>query len=164
MGLQELLPDMPDALKETFRLIMGNHLGYVALCLLAPFVEEMVFRGAILRALLAGVKSRWVAIFVSALLFALVHLNPAQMPHAFLIGILLGWMYQRTGSILPGVVLHWMNNTVAYAITVLMPQAEDLTLTQLFGGDVVRVLLAMAFSLCILLPAVFQLNLRMRRG
>lgn len=163
MGLQELLPSLPDALKETFKLIMGNQFGYVVLCLLAPFVEEMAFRGAILRALLGCMKSRWIAITISAVLFALVHLNPAQMPHALLVGLLLGWMYQRTGSILSGVVLHWMNNTVAYMITVLIPQADDMTLTQLFGGDTVRVLLAITFSLCILLPAIFQLNLRMKK-
>jgi len=164
VGLQELMPELPDVAKDTFKLIIDNQFGYIVLCLFAPFVEELVFRGAILKALLGGMKSHWTAIFVSALLFALVHANPAQMPHALLIGLLLGWLYYRTGSILPGVALHWVNNTVAYIIYKLMPQVEDMTLSQLFGGDTVRILLAMLCSMCILLPAIYQLNLRMKRA
>lgn len=164
MGLQELLPDVPDTTAETFRLIMGNNMGYVVLCLVAPVVEELVFRGAILRALLGSMKSRWTAIFVSAMLFALVHVNPAQMPHALLIGILFGWMYSRTGSILPGIVLHCVNNTVACAFVLIYSGTQDITLSQLFGGDAKRVALAMLFSLFILLPALFQLNQRMRKA
>lgn len=164
IGLQELLPELPDVAEDTFKLIIGNQFGYIVLCLFAPFVEEIVFRGAILKALLHGMNRHWAAIFVSAMLFALVHANPAQMPHAMLIGLLLGWLYYRTGSILPGVALHWVNNTVAYITYKLMPQAEDMTLSQLFGGDNVRILLAMLFSMCILLPAIYQLNGRMKRA
>lgn len=101
--MQEQLPDLPDIMKATFAMIMRNDWGYLTICIFAPIVEEIVFRGAILRVLLGWFDKHWYAIILSALLFALVHGNPAQMPHAFLIGLLIGWMYYRTGSILPGI-------------------------------------------------------------
>ncbi|MCD7757197.1 MAG: CPBP family intramembrane metalloprotease, partial [Clostridiales bacterium] len=87
---------------------------------------------------------------------------PAQMPHAFLVGLLLGWMYYRTGSILPGVVVHWVNNTVAYAIYVLMPQTADMGLVEIFGGSRNNIILSIVFSLFILLPGIYQLNRSMK--
>ena len=144
---------------------MGSRLGYVVVGLLAPLVEEVVFRGAILRALLKWNQNHWLCIAISAALFGLSHFNPAQMPHAFLAGLLLGWMYYRTGSIVPGVVVHWVNNSMAYALYNISKAAYgtgDPTMAQLFGEQ--RVLLAVLFSLCILIPAIYQLNLRMKRA
>jgi hypothetical protein len=88
-------------------------------------------------------------------------MNPAQMPHAFLIGLLLGWMYWRTDSIVPGVVYHWVNNTVAYVMYNLYPN-PDLTLVELFGSEQ-KVLMALGFSLLIFLPSLFQLNQRLAK-
>ena len=161
-ALQELLPALPDYMGDTYKSIMSHHFGYITLCLLVPLVEEVVFRGAILHSLFGAFKNRWAAIAVSAALFALVHLNPAQMPHAFIMGLLLGWMYSRTGSILPGVAVPWVNNTAAYAFFLLYPFSADAGLSALFGGDTMRVLMAVGFSLLILVPSIYQLNLRMR--
>lgn len=161
--LQELLPDLPDSMTGTFKMVMSNDYGYFVLCLLAPLVEEVVFRGAILRALLGCFDRHWIAILVSAAIFALIHLNPVQMPHAFLWGLFLGWMYYRTGSILPGVLAHWVNNTVAYVVYVLYPPSADMTMSQLFGGNQNSVVLSLVFSLFILLPGIYQLNMRMKR-
>ena len=160
--LQELLPDMPDYLGDTFKMIVGNDFGYLTLCLLAPLVEELVFRGAVLRSLLGSLGNRWAAITLSAVIFAAVHLNPVQMPHAFLVGLLLGWMYSRTGSILPGVAVHWVNNTVAYALYLLFPYSADMQLADFLGGSTARELMAVGCSLLILLPAIYQLNMRMK--
>ena len=164
VALQELLPEMPDLSGDTFKLIMDNRYGYFVLCLLAPFAEELVIRGAVLRSLLGSMGNHWAAIAVSAVIFAVVHANPAQMPHALLIGLLLGWMYYRTGSILPGIALHWVNNTAAYVFYVLFPFAADMKLTEFFGGNQNNVVLAVVFSLFILIPAIYQLNRLMRRA
>ena len=137
--IQELMPELPNYAEKEFELIMNNRFGYFVIGLMAPLVEELVFRGAILRALLRWKSNPWIGIIISAVMFSVIHMNPAQMPHAFLIGILLGWMYYRTDSIVPGVVYHWVNNTIAY------------------------VLMAVAFSLCILIPSIYQLNLRMKK-
>jgi hypothetical protein len=100
-------------------------------------------------------------IALSALFFAIIHMNPAQMPHAFAMGLLLGWMYVRTGSIVPGVAFHWANNTVAYLLYRAYP-SPDVKLVDILG-DQTHVIMAVGFSLCILLPAIYQLAIRMKR-
>ena len=134
----------------------------MAIGILGPLAEEIVFRGAILRTLLKLFGSKpWIAIAISAAVFGLVHGNSAQFLHAFLLGFLLGWMFYRTGSIVPGVVLHWVNNTIVYVMANLMPGFEDASLSQLSNGRPIVIALYIVFSLCILMPALVQLNMRM---
>ena len=153
-------------MEEMFKSIMGNRWGYLALGILAPLAEEMVFRGAILRTLLNYFNGRmyWVPIIVSALLFGLVHGNMAQLLNAFLIGILLGWMYYRTESIVPGIVLHWVNNTVAYTMYKLMPQMNDGKLIDLFHGNTRLMYMGLACSLLVFIPSLYQLYVRLRKA
>ena len=70
-------------------------------------------------------------------------------------------MYYRTDSIVPGVAYHWVNNTVAYVLYNFYPN-PDLTLLDLFGNNR-TILMAVGCSLCIFLPALFQLNLRLKK-
>lgn len=153
-------------MEEMFKSIMGNRWGYLALGILAPLAEEMVFRGAILRTLLNYFNGRmyWVPIIVSALLFGLVHGNMAQLLNAFLIGILLGWMYYRTESIVPGIVLHWVNNTVAYTMYKLMPQMNDGKLIDFFHGNNRLMYMGLACSLLVFIPSLYQLYIRLRKA
>lgn len=160
---QEQMPELPNWVEDEFSMILANRWGYLSIGLLAPLAEEVVFRGAVLKSLLSSPRlSPWGAICISAVLFALVHMNPAQMPHAFLVGLLLGWMYWRTGSILPGVAYHWANNSVAYVIYNLYPN-PDIKLADIFGSEQ-HVMMAVGFSLLILLPALYQLHVWMRRA
>ena len=160
--IQELLPELPSNADDAFDMLMGSSLGYFVIALGAPLVEELVFRGAVLRALLRWKSNPWVGIIISSVLFAASHMNPVQMPHAFLVGLLLGWMYYRTDSIVPGVVYHWVNNTVAYVLYQFYPNA-DIELIDLFKGNQSSVLMAVVFSLCIFVPALYQLNQRMSK-
>lgn len=161
--LQEQMPELPDLTKENMAMILRNPLGYVVVGVFAPFIEEVVFRGAILRSLLGWTRNHWLAIAVSALLFAVVHMNPAQMPHAFVVGLLLGWMYYRTESIILGVVFHWVNNSIAYVMCNMMPD-PDIPLVTFFNGSEKAVVIALVSSLCILIPSLYQLALRMKRA
>ena len=164
MWIQEQIPELPNFVEQEFDTILGTPWGYLVIGLLAPLSEEIVMRGAILKELLKSEKlGVWTAITISAVLFALIHMNPVQMPHAFLIGLLLGWMYWRTGSILPGVAYHWANNSAAFVMYALYPD-PDMKLIDLFKGSELHVYMALGFSLLILLPAIFQLNLWMRRA
>lgn len=160
--LQEVMPELPNIVEQEFDMILRDRWGYFVVGLLAPVCEELVFRGAVLRALLRWASSHWVAIAISAVFFALIHGNPAQMPHAFLIGLLLGWLYYRTDSIVPGVVYHWVNNSIAYVLYNLYPN-PDLRLVDILGSYR-SVVAACFFSLFILLPALYQLNLRLRKA
>ncbi|WP_027452453.1 CPBP family intramembrane glutamic endopeptidase [Segatella albensis] len=156
---------MPEEYQELFEGIMKEPWGYVAIGMLAPIAEEMVFRGAVLRSLFKVMdgKWHWAAIVCSALIFGVVHGNVAQGVHAFVMGCLLGWLYYRTRSIVPGIVLHWVNNSVAYVLFNLMPEASDGKLIDFFHGDEKLMLGGIAFSLCILIPSIFQLALRMKK-
>ena len=155
------LKEIADESNEQLEGLMSVPGGYMVIALLPPVVEELVFRGAILKSLTKrGELPVWLAIFLSSVLFALVHLNPAQMPHAFLIGLLLGWMYVRTGSIIPGVAYHWANNTMAYVMFHVYHNPQSLT--DIIGPGTRPLLLALLFSLCIFLPAIYQLNQRMK--
>ena len=156
--LQEQMPALPDTAGDTLQKIISTPGGYFVIALLAPVVEEVVFRGAILRKLLSSMQSKWGAICFTAALFALIHANPAQMPHAFLMGLLMGWLYMRTESIVPGMVFHWANNTVAYLMTVAYP-GDETKLVDIFGGNEKAVWMSVVFSMCIFIPALFQLNI-----
>lgn len=80
-----------------------------SVCLLAPVLEEMLFRGLILRSFL-GQYRRSTAIGASALLFGVAHLNIYQFVAAFAIGLFLGWLYERTRSLVPCIALHVFYN------------------------------------------------------
>lgn len=156
---------MPESAMRMFESVMSEPVGYMAIGVLAPLAEEVVFRGAILGKLLrvfAG-RARWIAIAISAFIFGAVHGNEAQFAHAMVVGLLLGWMYCRTNSIIPGVVFHWINNTVAYLMFNLLPSSADGQLIDLFHGDSRTMWLGLLFSVCIIVPSLYQLALRLRR-
>ena len=166
MWLQEELHlEMPKEMEELFTLVCSTPYGYFALAVLAPWAEEVVFRGAILRKLLEifSHQMHWVAIVISAIIFGAVHMNMAQGVNAFVLGLLLGWMFYRTGSIFPGIVLHWANNTIAYILVRLRPDLSNASLTDICGGDENKVLLYVGFSMLIVIPAIFQLFIRMKK-
>ncbi len=164
--VEVLQMEMPEQMMKMFEEVMKKPIGYVVIGILAPFAEEVVFRGAILRKLLGMMdeKRHWVAIVLSALVFGLVHLNIPQGIHAFLIGLLLGWMYYRTRSILPGILFHWVNNSVAFIMFHIMPQMADGKLIDLFHGNERMVTLSIIFSFFILIPSIYQLNVWMKRA
>ena len=104
---------IPNTLEDTFLDMSSNPLGIISMALLAPILEELLFRGAIQGYLQKVCKKPWSAIIISSLIFGVVHMNPAQIPFAFLLGMMFGWLYYRTGSLLPGIVGHALNNTIA---------------------------------------------------
>ncbi len=87
--------------------------GLIALTIIAPWTEEPLFRGL----LLGGLARRHRAIpsvLVTAALFSLIHLNPAQMPTAFLIGLLYGWVFLKTQSLWPCIAAHTIHNGLGF--------------------------------------------------
>ena len=118
--LMELL-DLPDLTAGMFLQMKDSVFGVISIALVAPVVEEMLFRGAIEGYLLRRWKKPKWAIGVSALIFGAIHLNPAQIPYAFVLGLLLGWLYYRTGSIVPGIVLHLVNNGISVVLMLVLP-------------------------------------------
>lgn len=105
----------------------------------------------------------WLAIAFSALLFGVVHMNWAQGFHGFIMGLLLGWLYYRTGSMMPGIIVHWVNNTVAYLMFKLLPSMADGQLIDFFHGSERLMVVGLLCSLSILVPSLFQIILRTKK-
>jgi hypothetical protein len=112
---------------------------------LAPLAEEIAFRGYLLSAL----RTRFppgVAIAASALLFAAIHLDPVRFPAVLFLGVFLGWLAWRSGSIWPAVAAHAVNNGLGSLVASLAggdPEA---------GGSVAAGLAAMAIGIAVLSP------------
>ena len=84
---------------------------------IGPLVEEVLFRGVLLSALLRRLRTVW-AVPASALLFALVHLPDLHwlwyaLPNLALLGVVLAWLRLRSGSLWPSVIAHASNNLLA---------------------------------------------------
>ena len=110
--LDKYLP-APSWFWEMFNKIFEGDYGWIGafmkVSVIAPIVEELIFRGLILQGFRRNYNS-FVAVFMSALLFALFHLNPWQFPATFVLGLLLGWMVVRTNSIILSILGHSINN------------------------------------------------------
>ena len=85
-----LLDWIPNIMEQSFDILQSGWGGILAIAIIGPVLEEILFRGAITRALLQQYNPTK-AILISALLFGVFHINPAQILPAFLIGILLAW-------------------------------------------------------------------------
>lgn len=112
------LPPMPEWLENALKgLTTGSFwVNFICVSIFAPFFEEWLCRGMVERGLLGrGVKPAW-AIVLSALFFALIHLNPWQAIPAFLLGCLFGYVYYKTGSLKLTMLMHFTNNTFALVI------------------------------------------------
>ena len=82
---------------------------FLTVAIFAPIFEEWLCRGMVLRGLLTKMKPGW-AIVISALFFAVIHANPWQALNAFLIGLMMGYVYYKTGSLILTMVIHFVNN------------------------------------------------------
>ena len=89
---------------------------FLVTAIFAPFFEEWLCRGMILRGLLTKIKPAW-AIVISALFFALIHMNPWQSLNAFIIGVVMGIVYYRTGNLFLTMLIHFVNNGFAVIMT-----------------------------------------------
>ncbi len=86
-----------------------------AVVVLAPFAEEVFFRGFLFNGLRARMQWPWAAL-VSAALFAAAHLDPLFFLPAFALGFIFALVYQKTDSVWPGTILHFLVNSLAMAI------------------------------------------------
>jgi len=100
------------------RVFTGGVTSFLLICIIAPLIEEMLFRGIILRGLLNDYPPM-LAVALSALLFALYHLNIYQFPVALIVGGVSGWLYVMTRSLWPSVMLHSFYNTISYTLFLL---------------------------------------------
>lgn len=123
-------------------------LSALSLAVLAPVVEELTFRGVAFQFALRAVTPAWnkhlspgacenlgisrtrfwIANALQALAFGVVHLNITQGIYAFAIGLVLGWLFGRTGRLRYGIALHLAINFSSYFV------GDILDVFGLFGG------------------------------
>jgi len=95
--------------------------------ILAPILEEILFRGIIMKGMIHNQVKPATAIIISAFIFGAVHFNPWQFAGAFLLGLVLGLVYYKTKSLLMSIMLHAFNNL----LSVLMMMYSD---SETFSG------------------------------
>lgn len=105
-----------DGSTALFQAMKASPAGLLLMVAVAPLVEELVFREGIVRQLVLAGTRPVVAVAASAAAFALVHGNAAQALPAFVIGIVLGACYLRTGDIRLSFPLHALNNLGAVGL------------------------------------------------
>lgn len=89
----------------------------LAVCVLAPVVEECVFRGFLFDAL--GLEfSPWVTWVSTSVLFAAYHVDPVHVIAVFFTGLFLGWLRWMSGSIWPSMIAHGINNVLAASVSI----------------------------------------------
>lgn len=106
---------------------VGTLLYYASLAFFPPLLEEIAFRGVLQRSLLPYGKR--FAVVVSAAVFASMHSGFSGMAYAFVSGIFYGIAAANTGSLVPGIIMHVMNNSIVFADELLaesFPQYTDI--------------------------------------
>ena len=135
----------------------GKALYLLTISLAPALVEEFALRGVVLGSLRRYGDS--FAILVSAALFGLMHGNLVQIPFAFVLGLLFGWLTVVTGSMWPAILIHFLNNFFAGVLELAgntFPEYAGL----LSGGYVLLLLLGGLCCLAALIrlrPALFRL-------
>ena len=151
---------MPEFMQEIF-LEFANQNGvfsFIVIVIAAPILEELIFRGIILNGLLqrySPVKS----IVLSSVLFGIVHLNPWQFISALIIGIFSGWVYYKTRKLSLSILIHLVNNLLAF-IGMYFMDAETMlneSLSELYGGYTNLILITFG-AILISIIAVFLLR------
>lgn len=133
-------------------------LALLVMAVFPAFGEELLCRGI----LQTGLNTRGVGfgVLMSAFLFSFMHASPLQTVHQFGIGIVIALVYILSGSLVPCIVLHFLNNFITLTISAYIPEIDNIMVTlgnwnYLTGTASVIVGL---FGLAILLYAYYRLG------
>ena len=115
-SLSEFFPQLPDSAKAAFAAMSDDSIPLImilATFALPPAIcEELAFRGFILSGFSRGGRTG-VAVVLSSVTFGIIHMIPQQVFNATLLGLVLGLLAIRSGSLLPGIVFHLLFNSLA---------------------------------------------------
>ncbi|MFR9650473.1 MAG: CPBP family intramembrane glutamic endopeptidase [Rikenellaceae bacterium] len=122
--IEPLMTLLPETTQTTGR---GVYM-LITVSVVAPIFEELICRGVILESIRSK-RGAWAACVISALIFGVIHISPQSMLNAFVIGLLLGFLYLRTNSIIAPIVIHSLNNLLSYLLLIM--GISELTLSEL---------------------------------
>ncbi len=101
----------------------GSLVGVIAVAVVAPVVEEVIFRGLIMTRLGKAMPS-WLAVLLSAVIFGVCHGHPVWFGYAFVLGAVFGLMDLQAGSILPSILAHVAFNSFSQILSFLPDSNE----------------------------------------
>ena len=158
-AILSVMPEMPAWLEDALKsLTTGDNmfLNFLLVSMFAPFFEEWLCRGMVLRGLLGNrVKPVW-AIVISAVFFAFIHLNLWQAVPAFLLGCLFGYVYYKTGSLQLTMLMHFTNNTFALVMSNIDSLKDVDSLTEVLGSQLYWIIVAACALLTVLVVRAFR--------
>lgn len=102
--------EAPDDFSD-YQSVWGVLVSLISTAAIPAFIEEFAIRGVVMQSLRR--YGEGFAIVMSSLVFALMHGNMIQIPFAFIAGIGIGYAVIRTGSMWTGVIIHFLNNSIA---------------------------------------------------
>lgn len=123
-----VLAALPEAWTESYGeassgIGSGGVAGVIATVLVAPLVEEFIFRGLIMTRLNRAMPG-WLAVLLTAAIFGLCHGHPVWVGYTFVLGAFFGFMDLRTGSIWPSILAHVVFNAIGQVFT-FVPESES---------------------------------------
>ena len=159
-----LLPEMSEVMKAAMEMLLEGPIWIVliSVSVFAPFFEEWLCRGIILRGLLTKVKPAW-AIVISALVFGLIHGNLWQAIPAFIIGVVLGYVYYKTGSLKLTMLMHCVNNTLSVIVS-RIPGLEDVEFFSQIMSPWAYVIVIAAFAVVLASGLVIMRSIPLKDG
>lgn len=140
------MPEMPDMMEQTPISLLLN---VVVIAVLPAILEELVFRGCVLRVLRPFGDG--FAVAISAVLFGLMHGNIRQIPFALIVGLILGWLYVVTNSIWWPMAVHFINNALSVCMDYLSYGLSENGTAVFFSGIIYGLTLVGALAFLILL-------------
>jgi len=149
--------DLPNLIEDIFTDMSSTVIGFTAIGIAAPIAEEFVFREGVAGNMFRAGFNKWAVILISAFIFGAIHGNPAQVPFAAAMGVVLAIIYYKTGNIVVPIILHILNNTAACIQTnVLGEEAKDYSMIQDMGGLAIALPVALVcIGICVVLLRVF---------
>jgi uncharacterized protein len=84
----------------------------------APLAEETFFRGFLFQGLMKRLKFEW-AVIISAAIFSLAHLSPSGLVPIFILGLMLAWLFNKTRSVWPCIIVHAAYNSIALIFMII---------------------------------------------
>ena len=155
--LTRVLPEAPQWFEDAMNAIMDAPvwLTLISVSVFAPLFEEWLCRGLVLRGLLQKMNPT-AAISVSAIFFAVLHMNPWQAVPAFILGSLFGYVYYKTGSLKLTMLMHFVNNTMALVMS-RIPSLQD---AETFADVMSPWAYACVIAACIIFLAAAFITLR----
>jgi len=145
------ITNMPNFIEDTMmEQLSYSFWGILTVAIVGPIAEELVFREGVCGYLARNGAKPWKAIWVSAVLFGIIHMNPAQVVVAMVIGIILGVIYIKTGNVVLTSIIHILNNSIALIqMNVMGEKAKDFSMVEWVGGNTIAIIcIVVGLALC----------------